>query len=368
MEDGNFKIGFIGLGLIGGSIAKAIKRVKNNYIISAFDTDHDCLTFAQRDKIIDHIYNDVDMNFSELDLIFLCSPVINNIEYLRRLKNIIKPSCIITDVGSVKTQIHEAVINLGLTKNFIGGHPMAGSEKTGYSSSNNRLLENAYYMITPFKDSNDTNIKILADLVKEIGSIPFIVDYEEHDFITAGISHLPHIIASCLVNLVKELDNLKGDMKKLSAGGFKDITRIASSSPIMWQQICLSNSLQINSVLNAYINSLTEISNSINNKDYDFLLNLFEDAKEYREQIPNSSIGAIEKVFEIYVDVLDESGVIAKIATILANNHINIKNIGIVHNREFQDGALRIEFYDEDSVKTTDLLLTNYNYTIHKRG
>ena len=117
--------------------------------------------------------------------------------------------------------------------NFIGGHPMTGSEKTGILSATNTLLENAYYIITPTALTPKEEISEFRDFVLSLGAIPLILDYKIHDYSTAAISHLPHMIAYSLVNLVHQIDDDKETMKTIAAGGFKDITRIASSSPVI---------------------------------------------------------------------------------------------------------------------------------------
>lgn len=365
------KIGFIGFGLIGGSIAKAIKANFPNALIYAYDYHNNPpssdLEEALEDKTLDYVTNNLTSDFSDCDIIFLCAPVLANISYLTLLKPIIKPSCIITDVGSVKSNIHEAVDELGMQSIFIGGHPMTGSEKTGYSNSYALLLENAYYILTPTKDTPIDKLNLLHELVKSMGSIPIILDYKEHDEITAAISHLPHIIAAQLVNLIRVSDDTSEKMKQLAAGGFKDITRIASSSPQMWQNICLTNSQIIKDILDQYIISLKSVSDALDTKDADYLYNMFDTAGEYRNSIPNKSIGLIHRIFEIYIDIIDEAGSIATIATLLANNSISIKNIGIIHNREYEEGVLRIEFYDERSEDDAKVLLKRNKYYVYER-
>lgn len=369
--ESDFKIGFIGFGLIGGSIAQALKKINQNFLIYAYDyhknnpsTD---LKAALSDGVLDYISNTLDDGFPDCDLIFLCAPVLANINYLKQLKPLLKPSCILTDVGSVKGNIHQAVEELGLTKQFIGGHPMTGSEKTGYANSYALLLENAYYILTPTKKTTEDMLQTLHDLVKKMGSIPIILDAFEHDEITAAISHVPHIIAAQLVNLIRKSDDKEEKMRALAAGGFKDITRIASSSPVMWQNICLTNITGIKPLLDRYIESLQDVSKALAASDGDYLYQMFELAGEYRSNIPNKSIGLMKKVFEVYLDIMDEAGAIATIATMLASNQISIKNIGIIHNREFEEGVLRIEFYDEVASGKAVELLTKYNYQIYER-
>jgi prephenate dehydrogenase len=368
---GDVTVGFIGFGLIGGSIARALKTLNTNYEIIAYnyykDKKNSNLESALSDQTIDKIYTNLNESFKDCDIIFLCAPVLTNIKYLKELKNIIKPTCIITDVGSVKGNIHEAVHNLDMEANFIGGHPMAGSEKTGYENSHARLLENAYYILTPTDKTPEDRLNFYYQLVKEIGALPLILDAKEHDDITACISHVPHIIAASLVNLVKDSDDEKEKMRFLAAGGFKDITRIASSSPVMWQNICLTNTESIKRFLSLYIEKLKKISSALEDTDENYLYHIFDTASEYRNNIPSSSVGMLQKVFEVFVDIIDETGAIATIATILASNNVNIKNIGIIHNREFEAGVLRIEFYEEShSIKATSLL-KKYSYTIYER-
>lgn len=146
-----------------------------------------------------------------------------------------------------------------------------------------------------------------------------------------------------------------------------DITRIASSSPEMWQNICLSNPDNIRHFLDIYRDSLTKVEDALLNGDRDFLYNTFETARDYRNSIPNSGKGTLPKVYEIYIDVPDVPGIIAIIATILSSNSVSIKNIGIVHNREFEDGVLRIEFYDENAMNSARSALQQYPYSVYDR-
>lgn len=286
MLTNSYKFGFIGLGLIGGSILKALKKCYPDCTTVAASRSLAPLQEALADKNLDTITTSIDKeNFGDCDYIFLCTPVKTISIYLEMLAPIINESCIITDVGSVKGCIHETVEKLNLEKNFIGGHPMAGSEKTGYANSSSTLLKNAFYAITPTSLTKKESLEEYADIVKNIGAIPIITDYTTHDYSVAGISHLPHIIASTLVNLIKASDNDEKLMKQLAAGGFKDITRIASSSPEMWEQICLSNSTAILSLLNDYINSLTDVKNALENMTEGYVYKMFESSKEYRDSL-----------------------------------------------------------------------------------
>lgn len=360
------KIGFIGLGLIGGSVAKAIRKYYPDHEIIAFDKSRETLALAVQDNTIDTACASIDEHFGSCRYIFLCAPVSCNTAYLAQLKTIINENCILTDVGSVKTSIHEEIIALGMEENFIGGHPMAGSEKSGFANSRPHLIENAYYILTPSGKVSRDKIDAYQAFIESLKAIPVILDYREHDCITGTISHLPHLIAATLVNYVKDHDTKDELMKALAAGGFKDLTRIASSSPVMWQQICLKNGENISRILDGYIRALEDVKNAVDSGSESTLYSLFETSRDYRNSMPGASAGPIKKQYALYCDIIDEAGGIATIATILASNNINIKNIGIIHNREFEEGALRIEFYDEDSSVKAVELLQKFHYIVYE--
>jgi len=361
------KIGFIGLGLIGGSIAKAIRQYYPDCEIAAFDRDSETLTAAVKESVVNIACAAIDENFHSCDYIFLCAPVSLNTKYLADLLPYVHENCIITDVGSVKTPIHKEVERIGAGKYFIGGHPMAGSEKTGYAASKSMLIENAYYILTPTAEIDSEKINRFSSFIESLKAIPIVLDCEKHDYITGTISHLPHILATGLVNFVKNSDSPEEFMKMLVAGGFKDMTRIASSSPVMWQQICLENEKNIVDLLEKYILLLGNMKTEIENRQEENLYEMFSSAGEYRNSIHDVSTGPIQKVFVLYCDLADEAGGIASIATVLANNKINIKNIGIIHNREFEEGVLRIEFYEEGAAIRASELLQKNNYTVYER-
>ena len=360
-------IGFIGLGLIGGSIAKTIRKFHPDYHILAYAKHKETLAAALSCNAIDAVLEEKDERYRTCDYIFLCAPVEYNIEYLKYLKDVISDDCIITDAGSVKGPIHKAVEELGMEHCFIGGHPMAGSEQSGFEHSSDHLLENAYYILTPGGEVPLEKLTEFSELIDSLGSIPMVLTAEEHDFITAGVSHLPHIIASSLVNLVNTLDNEAEYMKTIAAGGFRDITRIASSSPVMWEQICVENHENISTVLDEYIRMLIQIRCYIDNQEAENLYDMFARSRDYRDSIDATSSGLINKTYVLYIDIVDEAGGIATIATILAMEGISIKNIGIIHNREYVDGVMKLELYKEDDEKKARELLIQNRYDIVDR-
>jgi len=360
--------GFVGLGLIGGSLAKALKRAQPGCRIMAYTRTARTVEEALRQGVIDEICSSpADARFGACGCIFLCAPVSSNVAALEQLKNIARPDCILTDVGSVKTDIHLAVEKMGLNGRFIGGHPMTGSEKSGLDYARAHLFENSYYILTPSPGVPDEWVEHLRSLASGIGALPIVLDYRQHDRATAAVSHVPHLIAAALVNTVHDLDSREELMKTLAAGGFKDITRIASSSPEMWEQICMTNGDNIVSIMDTFICLLNDAREAVQTGDGEAIYKMFEKSRDYRDSFASSSPGSIKKTFQVYCDVVDESGAILHVAKILAGQDISIKNIGIVHSREFEEGVLRIEFYEEAPARAAARLLRENKYQVWER-
>ena len=241
---------------------------------------------------------------------------------------------------------------------------MAGSEQTGYAAATDYLFSNAYYIITPISE-NPALVDALRNVATTLGAIPIVVNAEKHDAATAAVSHLPHIIASSLVNIVKDSDDETQLMKTLAAGGFRDITRIASSSPEMWEQICDTNSKPLVELLDRYIAELQDISASLKKDASDQkILHMFESSRAYRNSISAKNKGVLSADYSFSVDIEDEVGAISTISVILASKGVSIKNMGINNSRDHGEGALRISFYDEESEEKARKVLERYRYDI----
>lgn len=358
--------GFIGLGLIGGSLAKALRETEPDCRILAFSESplpSADLCHAREANVADELVFCLSA-FSSCDFIFLCAPVDVNISYLPLLKEILSPHTILTDVGSVKSNIHHAVRQNGLAQWFVGGHPMTGSERSGFKNSNPLFLENAYYAVTSEEDCNEEAVASLVSLIRQVKALPVLLSPEEHDSAVAAISHVPHLIAAQLVNLVRTADNCE-TMRLLAAGGFKDITRIASSSPALWESILSANTPAVLSSLDTYIALLEDAKKALSSSNKAALCNLFSTAGEFRSSLQDCK-GVLPESFVLHADLRDEAGAIATFASILAAHGINMKNIGIVHNRAYEQGALRIEFYDKSSLDKAYELLNNHNFSVYR--
>ncbi|GAB6109016.1 prephenate dehydrogenase/arogenate dehydrogenase family protein [Fusibacter bizertensis] len=358
-------IGIIGLGLIGGSVAKALKH-------SAFDgkvygLSHNELTVekAYADGVIDNAQNDFAKIVKQCDLIILATPISTYAEILEKIRDDLPKGCLITDVGSVKTTVHASVAKvLNGSHRFIGGHPMAGSEKSGYSVSKAHLFENAYYFLTVETDgvdegqsmNHDTDLQRLWRLVELLGGKPHLISPQSHDHMVARTSHLPHISASLLV---QSLGEEKSDLIHFVGGGFRDATRIAAGDPKLWRDILTANKLQIVSAMEDLMSNLEKCKAMILSEDTRALEAFLTESKLTREGIPKHLVDTYDQEYALYIDVKDQPGVIAQVASLMAVNDINIKDIEIIHAREHIPGVLKIGYYTDVALENAKLLLNN---------
>ena len=361
------KAGIIGLGLIGGSLAKALKNRYGIEKIVACNRNEDVLKLAYSEGVIDEYSTTVNEMFKGCDIVIICTPVSKIFDYAKELTKYIDKDCIVTDVGSTKLKIYENMKTISDKITYIGGHPMTGSERFRYNASKEHIFENAYYIMTPSDDTPEDKILLLKDMIEKIGAIPIIISPEEHDYVTASISHVPHVLASALVNTVKNLDTDRGYMHLLAAGGFRDTTRIASSSPDMWENICIENKDNIISVLNSFEEVIKNAKTIIENCDEKSIYNFFENAKNYRDSFATSTPKDYARRYEITVDVIDKPGSIAIISVLLSSNNINIKNMGILNSRDTEDGVLYVAFDTEEQRQKSISLLRSMNYEVNEK-
>ncbi len=358
-------IAVVGLGLIGGSIAKTVKKHTNARVIG-IDSNSSSIQMAMDEGVIESGYEVVGEEIRECDLIFLCADITDNLELLTNVKKYKSDTALVTDVSSVKAKVMEAVEAVGLTSSFIGGHPMAGAETSGYSHSSDYLFENAYYILTPGEGVSEDVVKHFEDFLRSLRVIPLVMSPNKHDFSAAVVSHFPHIVAYLLVSMLELNDDEMKNMSSMAAGGFRDMTRIASSSPEMWRQIILSNSSYVLKAIDWFEEALEFVSFDIRMNNADNMLRKFASSKEFRDKMRFAAgKGDHEASHILHVELVDEAGEIAAVATIMADNGISIKNIGIVHSREYEQGTLEVEFYDEDSLKAAISIIKEHHYEVH---
>ncbi len=352
------KISIIGLGLIGGSIAKSLKNNDPTLFINAFDKK-EVLTSAKKLRVIDKELNSLK-EAADSDYIFLCLPTDLSLKALMELAHLIKDKTIITDVAGVKNIFEKRWKKLKSKGIYIGGHPMTGKEQGGFQNSDPLLFENSTYILS---DSYKENSEPLVEIIKTLGARIKFLNPKLHDKIVAKVSHLPQLLA---VNLVNSLPNQtkKINYQDFAAGGFRDMTRIASSNFDIWKPVVEFNKENILTAIKAIQNKLSDIEKSIKKRDWKKLENLFENARIKRDEIPKTNKGFINPLYDIYVYVNDKPGVLSNLTTLLFKEGINIKDIELLKIREGTGGTFRISFDSEPTSTKAQLLIEKSGFAV----
>jgi prephenate dehydrogenase len=276
------KITIIGVGLIGGSLAKSIKNNNLAEVVFGFGRNLSRLEVAQKSNIIDQYSIDISEALDGASIVVIATPVGTFESILRELKPYITEGMIITDVGSTKTGIAKSAreILVEMASCFVPAHPIAGKEKSGFKSSDAELFLNKKVIITPLEINTDKTINSLKKLWEEVGADVDFMSAESHDELLGMTSHLPHMLAFSLVNY---LITQNPSASIYAAGGFKDFSRIASGDAVMWRDICLNNRNQIIAHIKSYQETLSALVDAIDNQDKDKLESFFRDAKTTRD-------------------------------------------------------------------------------------
>ena len=281
------KITIIGLGLIGSSIARAIKKKHLCKNLVAHDKSKIVLKKIVKLKITNHIEPNLKKSVQDSDLVIICTPLGTYKNIVSVIKNNLKNTCILTDVGSAKIFVTNTVNKL-INKNtiWIPAHPVAGTEQSGPEAGFADLFKNRWCIITPINKKNPTSLKKLNNFWKKIGSKVQHMSPEHHDKVMAITSHIPHLIAYNIVGTAANLEkDTKSEVIKYSASGFRDFTRIASSDPTMWRDIALNNRKQILHMLEKFNLDLSNLKRAIIKKDGGKLFKLFSKTRKIRQAI-----------------------------------------------------------------------------------
>ena len=279
-------IAIVGLGLIGGSLAQAVRSKKLVRHVTAFGRNPERLQKAQQLGLIDGYRIGFDSGFEEVDLVVIATPVGIIVELAQAIAPHLRPGTIVTDVGSVKAAI-VAALESQLPRNikFIGGHPIAGTENSGFEASFAELFENRMCVVTPTVSSDQNALEQIRGLWTAAGSSVVSMDVDTHDKIFAAISHLPHMVAFSLVNAVVDMKDYAQNTLQYSAGGFRDFTRIAASDPVMWRDIALLNRDNLLTTLDYFSRAIEEVKAAISARDGEKLEALFQRSRDARRKI-----------------------------------------------------------------------------------
>ncbi|QXE00270.1 prephenate dehydrogenase [Terribacillus sp. DMT04] len=354
-----------GLGLIGGSLARNIHTHQDVHLIGV-DQRESTLAYALQHHIIDEAMTSFQEAASKADIILLAAPVSKSVELLLQLDSIdLQKDVLVTDVSSVKGPIFQQAAALRSDRiTFVGGHPMAGSHKQGIEASKAHLFENAIYVMTPVQQATDVHIDRLKQLLSGTKSTFITLSAEEHDEMTGVVSHFPHFIASALVQQAKKWEAKHSFLPKLAAGGFRDITRIASSNPGMWQDIFFQNKEKMAVLLDDWIREMQTFRTLLAEDKREEIHTYLTDAKSYRDGLEPRKKGAIPGYYDLYVDITDQPGALQKVLAVIADAGLSIVNIQILELREGLTGVLRLSFAEQKMQLKAKGVLEVFGYEV----
>jgi len=286
------KVCIIGCGLIGSSIARGIKKNKIATKVVSSNRSNSTNKKVIRLKIVDEASSDTKKIVKGSDLIIIASPLSSYKNIILKIKNSLKNGAILTDVGSVKKNAI-SLIEKNIPKNisWISSHPIAGTEDSGPESGFSQLFKNKWCILTPSKQSNNKDVKLLEKFWRKLGSRVDVMDAKQHDYILSITSHMPHLIAYNIVDTTLKIKKKKNyNIVKYSAGGLRDFTRIAASNPIMWRDIFIQNNENTSKMIDKFIKNLIDLKKAVKSKNERKLEKIFKNTKKIRKEIIQKNI------------------------------------------------------------------------------
>ena len=320
------KANVFGLGLIGGSLALALADA--GYEVGGHDSDKSKIDIALEREIISFpgLYSDAEVTFVATPVGTVAQAVTESLDLT---------TGVVTDVGSVKASISSQISD----PRFVPGHPMAGSELDGLDGADASMFAGAVWVLTPSSNSSDTAFAVVAELVAKFGAEIVAMDAEQHDDLVAVVSHVPHLAAATLMRIADNRSEEHMALLRLAAGGFRDMTRIASGRPGIWLDICEQNKTSIVRGLDALILGLTDMRDVVAASDRDGLLSRLEQARRARMNLPTGA-GSVEDLAEVRIPIPDRPGAAADVFTLSGELGVNIYDFEVVHSAEGDRGIM----------------------------
>lgn len=368
MSDGK-TVAIVGTGLIGGSLGMALRKSGVAHVLGV-EPNAEAAADALRLGAVDAVLS-LPAAVSRAHVVVLSTPVGAIMrQALREVAAIAAPGTIVTDTGSTKVDVHRAAREAGFAPgvSFIGGHPLAGSEASGIRAADPYLFENAFYLLTTDAEADEQAFAHLSALVCVTGAITHRLTPAQHDRLVAAISHLPHAAAAALVNAAVKVAGEGEEFLQFAAGGFRDTTRVAAGDPALWREILLSNRDQLLAALAALESEFAALRSALATADGPALTAWLSSARDHRRALPRRRTGMLVPVHELVVQVEDRPGVIARIAALLADAAINLREIEILRLREGEGGVLLLGVDTEEALRTALALLAAGGFSARPRS
>lgn len=347
------KVGIIGLGVIGASLGMALRSSRPGISIAGRDLDLDIVRQAMDVGAVDEVLD--EQRLGECDLIVIATPLRIIPLVIEEIKDQLRPGTIVSDVGSVKGWVMEIFEqNLPAGIHIVGGHPMAGSEKSGLSAADKFLFQNAAYILTPQSNPPVGIVEELQQLLSAVGARVMIMNAQEHDQVVARVSHLPHLMSTALVNNLLD----KPGAIALAGGGLRDTTRTAASDPELWEDILHLNAEAVKKELQGMMTLFQKYLSAMDEDNEDELIRYLQNARDLRKNLP-SIRPCLEDSCDIIAIIPDQPGVIGELGRLLGQQQINIQNLQLLGVRDEDEGTIRITVKRESAPSACQLLKNN---------
>lgn len=334
----------IGAGLMGGSLAMALRRSPGAGEIAVYDRSAATGEKARELGAADVVAETASAAVEGADFVFIATPASSVAESFGEFRGALFPGTIVSDLASTKLRItREIEASLPGGVFYVGGHPMTGSEQCGIGSARPDLYEDAYYILTPTGGTAPEPYRKLHSLLNDLGARVLSMDPETHDRAMATISHVPHLASLALLEMAAgQRRNIK-NLFTVAAGGFRDMTRIAASSPEIWADICAENGDFIVERLNEYAGRLSDIARMVREGDRRGLEEMFARARSARDELTGKPGRERAEMYEVSLPVPDEPGVLSRVTTAIGETGINIEDLSIVHPLEGETGIMTVK-------------------------
>lgn len=356
-------LAIVGLGLMGGSLGMAAVERGLAERVVGFDLDPLSVSRALERKAITEGARSVAEAVGDADLVVLATPVRTIAGVFGEAAPSMPPGCVVTDVGSTKSGVVEAVTRLTPTGvHFIGGHPMAGSERNGIEASDPDLYEGCLWILTPTQATSTEAYGTLMRFLTGLGASVLSLDPSRHDEALALTSHLPQLLSSTLMGFAADVARTGEGLPLLTAGGFRDMTRIAGSSPDLWVDIVRENQPALVDLIRRFLENLGEAAGALAEGDWYRLRSMLAEAQKARHDLPAKPGLEPAELVEVLIPVPDRPGVLAEVTTTVGEAGVNIEDLNIVHSVEGGRGVIHLEVNGEPNARTAAEALQKKGY------
>ena len=359
-------VAIVGVGLMGGSLGLAL-RSAGGVRVRGLDNDPVALETALRMGAIETASETLEECVAGARAVVLAAPVPELLGLARRALAAAPDDCVVTDLGSTKSGVLEA-LDADERARFIGGHPVCGGERTGVAFARDGLFVGATWFLTPGAEARSDLFQYLHSLVASVGARPVAIDARVHDRLMALVSHLPHVLAGALVNQAADTAPAGREALRSAGPSFTDLTRVAGSNPPLWADILLANSEAVRDALRDYAGRLGEVAAALERGDRAWLLGFVGDAAAGRERLRRADDVGTAEPTRVLVAVPNRPGAISEIATALGHAHINIEDLDLRPGPPDEEGELYLTVESPEAAREAVRLVTERGYRARASG